>query len=76
MEPPTALSRERTSSLANLSASDDYEEGVSDGPRHYNSCRYNTGRGGRQHGQKNYSSIEIEKLLDIVAEVEPIGANM
>ena len=27
-------------------------------------------------GQKNYTAIEIDMLLDIVAEIEPLGANM
>ena len=32
--------------------------------------------GGSKYGQQNYTNDEIEKLLEIVADVEPIAGNM
>eukprot|EP00171_Calliarthron_tuberculosum_P001334 IDg1334t1 len=32
--------------------------------------------GGRMAGHKNYTAPELDRLLDIVEEIEPIGANM
>lgn len=34
-----------------------------------------SGQGGRQAGFKNYSDLELTKLLDIVEDVEPLGSN-